>query len=179
MAITTLSSREFNQDAAKAKRAARKGPVFITDRGRPAHVLLSIEEYQQITNKAEEHSRPVGNARNGRNRWLILSFASNGGRVPQAGRLVMMYVLDTNVISELRKASIGKADRQVAAWANSVPLESMFLSSVCILEMELGTLMMESRDDAMQGAILRCLAGGFCASILCRAHPGRLILRSH
>ena len=66
----------------------------------------------------------------------------------------MMYVLDTNVISEFRKASIGKADRQVAAWANSVPLESMFLSSVCILEMELGTLMMERRDD-MQGAILR------------------------
>jgi predicted nucleic acid-binding protein len=66
----------------------------------------------------------------------------------------MMYVLDTNVISEFRKASIGKADRQVAAWANSVPLESMFLSSVCILEMELGTLMMERRD-AMQGAILR------------------------
>jgi hypothetical protein len=66
----------------------------------------------------------------------------------------MMYVLDTNVISEFRKASIGKADRQVAAWANSVPLESMFLSSVCILEMELGTLLMERRD-AMQGAILR------------------------
>jgi predicted nucleic acid-binding protein len=66
----------------------------------------------------------------------------------------MMYVLDTNVISEFRKASIGKADRQVVAWANSVPLESMFLSSVCILEMELGTLMMERRD-AMQGAILR------------------------
>ena len=51
MAITTLSSREFNQDAGRAKRAASKGPVFITDRGRPAHVLLSIKEYQQITNK--------------------------------------------------------------------------------------------------------------------------------
>jgi prevent-host-death family protein len=53
VAITTLSSREFNQDAAKAKRAARKGPVFITDRGRPAHVLLSIKEYQKITNKGK------------------------------------------------------------------------------------------------------------------------------
>ena len=51
MAITTFSSREFNQDAGRAKRAASKGPVFITDRGRPAHVLLSIKEYQQITNK--------------------------------------------------------------------------------------------------------------------------------
>jgi prevent-host-death family protein len=49
--ITTLSSREFNQDTGRAKKAARKGPVFITDRGRPAHVLLSIREYQKITKK--------------------------------------------------------------------------------------------------------------------------------
>ncbi|MFM2057355.1 MAG: hypothetical protein RLY71_1740 [Pseudomonadota bacterium] len=49
MPITTLSSREFNQDASGAKKAARNGPVFITDRGRPAHVLLTIEDYQQLT----------------------------------------------------------------------------------------------------------------------------------
>lgn len=49
MAITTLSSREFNQDASGAKRAANNGPVFITDRGKPAHVLLSIEEYRRLT----------------------------------------------------------------------------------------------------------------------------------
>ena len=49
MTITTLSSREFNQDASKAKKAAASGPVFITDRGRPAHVLLTIEEYQRVT----------------------------------------------------------------------------------------------------------------------------------
>jgi prevent-host-death family protein len=53
MAITTLSSREFNQDASRAKKAAKRGPVFITDRGRPAHVLLTIEEYRRITNKQE------------------------------------------------------------------------------------------------------------------------------
>jgi prevent-host-death family protein len=47
--ITSLSSREFNQDTSRAKRAASLGPVFITDRGKPAHVLLSIEEYQRIT----------------------------------------------------------------------------------------------------------------------------------
>jgi prevent-host-death family protein len=51
MAITTLSSREFNQGASRAKKAAESGPVFITDRGRPAHVLLSIEEYRKITGK--------------------------------------------------------------------------------------------------------------------------------
>jgi prevent-host-death family protein len=49
MTITTLSSREFNQDTSRAKKAASKGPVFITDRGKPAHVLLSIEDYQRIT----------------------------------------------------------------------------------------------------------------------------------
>ena len=49
MTITTLSSREFNRDTSKAKKATEKGPVFITDRGRPAHVLLSIEDYQRIT----------------------------------------------------------------------------------------------------------------------------------
>ncbi len=48
MTITTLSSREFNQDASKAKKAAQQGPVFITDRGRPAHVLLTIEQYQLL-----------------------------------------------------------------------------------------------------------------------------------
>ena len=49
MTITTLSSREFNQDTGRAKKAAAEGPVFITDRGRPSHVLLSIEEYRRIT----------------------------------------------------------------------------------------------------------------------------------
>lgn len=48
MTITTLSSREFNQDTSRAKQAASRGPVFITDRGRPAHVLLTIEEYQKL-----------------------------------------------------------------------------------------------------------------------------------
>lgn len=49
MTITTFSSREFNQDASGAKKAAKSGPVFITDRGRPAHVLLTFEEYQRVT----------------------------------------------------------------------------------------------------------------------------------
>ncbi len=52
MTITTLSSRELNQDVTRAKRATCNGPVFITDRGKPAHVLLSFEEYQRLT---EQH----------------------------------------------------------------------------------------------------------------------------
>ncbi len=49
MSITTLSSRAFNQDASKAKHAARDGPVIITDRGRPAHVLLTFDAYKKLT----------------------------------------------------------------------------------------------------------------------------------
>ncbi len=49
--LSTFSSREFNQDAARAKRAAQDGPVFITDRGKPAHVLLNIDEYRRLTEK--------------------------------------------------------------------------------------------------------------------------------
>ena len=51
MSITIFTSREFNQDVSKAKREALKGPVFITDRGQAAHVLLSIEAYQKISDK--------------------------------------------------------------------------------------------------------------------------------
>jgi prevent-host-death family protein len=49
--ITTLSSREFNQDAGKAKQAAKAGPVIITDRGRPSHVLLTFAQYKKLTGK--------------------------------------------------------------------------------------------------------------------------------
>ena len=48
MVITIISSREFNQDSSGAKKASIEGPVFITDRGRPAHVLLSIDDYRRL-----------------------------------------------------------------------------------------------------------------------------------
>jgi hypothetical protein len=47
-ATTRVSSRVFNQDTARAKRAAKRGPVIITDRGRPSHVLLTIEDYERL-----------------------------------------------------------------------------------------------------------------------------------
>lgn len=49
MRPTTLSARDFNQDLSRAKKAALQGPVIITDRGRPAHVLLSIDHYRHLT----------------------------------------------------------------------------------------------------------------------------------
>lgn len=53
MTISTFSSREFNQDVSKIKKATANGPVFITDRGHPAHVLLSIEDYLKLTKTNE------------------------------------------------------------------------------------------------------------------------------
>lgn len=61
---TTLSSREFNQDTSRAKKAAQEGPVIITDRGRPAHVLLTFEAWRALTGVrtgiAERLSMPEG-----------------------------------------------------------------------------------------------------------------------
>lgn len=65
-----------------------------------------------------------------------------------------MYLLDTNVISELRRAKSGKADNNVVAWANSVSASRLFVSVVTILELETGVLLVERRDPT-QGAILR------------------------
>jgi len=56
VSITTLSSREFQQNASQAQKAAQEGPVFITSRGRTVHVLLSIEEYRRITGKRQKIS---------------------------------------------------------------------------------------------------------------------------
>ncbi len=53
MTITTVTSREFNQDVSKIKRASLNGPVFITDRGHPSHVLLAIEDYEKLTEVRE------------------------------------------------------------------------------------------------------------------------------
>jgi prevent-host-death family protein len=54
MSITTLSSREFQQNASQAQKAAQDGPVFITSRGKPVHVLLSIEEYRRLAGKQKK-----------------------------------------------------------------------------------------------------------------------------
>ena len=63
-----------------------------------------------------------------------------------------MFLLDTNVLSELRRPD--KADRNVVAWARTIDTEQFFLSAISILEIELGTLLI-ARKDIAQGAILR------------------------
>ena len=65
-----------------------------------------------------------------------------------------MYLLDTNVVSELRKAKSGKADKRVVSWAKGVPASSLYLSSISLLELEIGVLLIEQRDP-LQGTMLR------------------------
>lgn len=66
----------------------------------------------------------------------------------------MMFVLDTNVVSELRKVRVGTADPNLAAWTESVDAADLFVSAITIMELELGVLMIE-RKDAPQGTLLR------------------------
>ena len=65
-----------------------------------------------------------------------------------------MYLLDTNVVSELRRAKSGKADKQVIAWAQSIPGTQFYLSAISVLELELGVLLIERRDPP-QGTMIR------------------------
>ncbi len=81
-----------------------------------------------------------------------------------------MFLLDTNVISELRKARAGKADRNVATWGRTVPTGSLFLSAIVIQELEIGVLLAE-RHDPPKGATLRTwlddhVLPAFCERIL-------------
>lgn len=65
-----------------------------------------------------------------------------------------MYLLDTNIVSELRKAKSNKADKNVLTWAKSVSATELFLSVITVLELEMGVLLVERRDPS-QGALLR------------------------
>jgi toxin FitB len=81
-----------------------------------------------------------------------------------------MYVLDTNVVSELRKAKAGNANRHVVAWAGSVPAGSLYLSAITVLELEMGVLQIERRDRA-QGGLMR----GWLDEQVMPAFAGRIL----
>lgn len=81
-----------------------------------------------------------------------------------------MYLLDTNVVSELRKVQAGRADPAVAAWANGIAMPDLFISVVTLEELEIGVLLAERRDAA-PGWLLRawlehCVLPGFTGRIL-------------
>lgn len=71
----------------------------------------------------------------------------------------MMYLLDTNVVSELRKVRSGKADAGVASWADNVDTADLYLSVITVQELEIGVLLSERRDPS-QGAVLRAWLSG-------------------
>jgi toxin FitB len=81
-----------------------------------------------------------------------------------------MYLLDTNVISELRKIRSKKADRNVTAWADSVDASSLFLSSISLQELEIGVLLAERRDPK-KGKVLRA----WLSSAVMPAFAGRVL----
>jgi toxin FitB len=81
------------------------------------------------------------------------------------------YLLDTNVVSELRKIRHGKADRRVARWADGVDASDLFISVITVQEIEIGVLLAERRDPA-QGAILRA----WLAQQVLPAFEGRILV---
>ena len=81
-----------------------------------------------------------------------------------------MFLLDTNVVSELRKAKAGKAHAAVTAWASRVSAGSLYVSAITLLELEMGVLQIERRDGA-QGAVLRAWLDGHVLP----AFPGRVL----
>jgi predicted nucleic acid-binding protein len=81
-----------------------------------------------------------------------------------------MWLVDTNVVSEMRKVHSGKAAVGVAAWSKQTPPGSMFLSAITVLELELGVLAIERRDPA-SGAVLRT----WLEERVLRAFEGRVL----
>lgn len=79
-----------------------------------------------------------------------------------------MYLLDTNVVSELRKS---RADERVSAWASGVPSINLFLSSITVLELETGVLRMERRDKRQGAALRRWLDGQVLPAFAGRVLP--------
>ncbi|MFM9971120.1 MAG: type II toxin-antitoxin system VapC family toxin [Burkholderiales bacterium] len=71
----------------------------------------------------------------------------------------MMYLLDTNVVSEFRKVRAGKADINVARWTGSVDAQDLYISAITIHELEIGVLLTERRDPAQGGVFRRWLDG--------------------
>ncbi|MFA6015378.1 MAG: type II toxin-antitoxin system VapC family toxin [Gallionellaceae bacterium] len=82
----------------------------------------------------------------------------------------MMFILDTNVVSELRKVRLGKADKCVSLWADSVDVADLYLSVITVQELEIGVQLIERRDVA-QGAILR----GWLNNQVLPAFAGRIL----
>lgn len=149
MMIHMISIPELNQDLARAKRAALERPVYITDKGRSAHVLMSFAQYQR---------------RNGGDAILLMCLPCRAcprptlslrrvglSRVPPIRPDVSPY---TNLISGLRKARDGMANIHVTTRQAAQDANALFISAITVVELEIG-LRRIARRDQRQGALLR------------------------
>lgn len=153
MSVTTITSQAFNRVSSGAKRAAENGPVFITPCGEPAHVLLSIAEYRPLSGRKKSIIELLSDPA-----VAELDFDPDGAEAASSGPL-LMYVLGTNVASELRRVGNGRADKSVEAWAARQETKVLVLSAISVLELEHGTCLMERRDPT-QGMNLRAWLEG-------------------
>ena len=164
MSVHTVSSRDFTRDVSGAKRAALEGPVFITDRGRPAFALLRIEDYYRITSQDEPSLLEVMDAITGSD---TVDF--DPPKCPTGLECRAVYVLDTNVISELRQGK-PQPSPQVRAWAATQPASRLYLSAITVLELEMGIQALERRQPP-QGSALRAWLTGVRAAFAGRILP--------
>ena len=121
---------------------------YITDRGRPAHVLLTIADYRKLLGTQRSFLDVVAQEEDDE---IEFDPPRMGDAIP-AGRLRLTFLVDTNVWSELRIPA--RANANVRAWAAVVPEGALYLSAATVFELERGVLLME-RCDARQGARLR------------------------
>ena len=143
-AMKLLTSREFNRDVSLAKREAAVEPVLITDRGQPTHVLMSICRVPPAHRRGREHRRPAGQCRptrTGRPRRLRR-------RLGPPGAAALMYLLDTGIVLELRKARAPGADQGLAAWAAGIARQRLFLSALSLLEIETAAARLARKDKS-------------------------------
>ena len=149
----------------------RSGPVFITDRGRPAHVLLSIGDYRRL----------AGGRRSLLDALSMPGLADIDFEAPRvshrepADRPRLMFLLDTNVVSELRKAGDGRADARVAAWIAAEDAAGFYISALTLMELEIVILRVERRDTgagkAAAGAGWTVMSCPSSRSAPCRSMP--------
>src|SRR3546814_48561 len=129
------------------------GRKWARDHHRPRPAVPCTAERRRVSppdRRTSEDCPAAGDAGRGRRGTRD----SSPDRSSAARRSFLMYLLDTNVVSELRKVRSGKADGNVARWADSVDAAELFVSAITIHELELGVLLAE-RKDPPKGAILR------------------------
>ena len=147
--MKTMTSREANQDFSRAKREAKSGPVIITERGRPANVLMTYDEYRRLVGKPQSILEQLAIPEFGGHRTR--SARADDRALPRR-RLDVTFLLDTNVVSEARRPS--RLPKPVANWFDAANGEAMFVSVATFLEIEVGVRQLERRDPR-QGAVLR------------------------